>query len=288
MSFFRGALSALVLVIGAFALWSVQVPQGTGSLGTPGHPCGPEAGPCRTPLGSYSARLPLGAKAGGPPVPAVMFLHGGGADGAAFVRDGPLARRVAARGWVLLAPDTAAGPGSWHLSTDPRRSSGRAEGRFLDAVIQDAGERLAVDPARVFLLGFSRGGMLVSELACLRPNLGRASASVAGGFLGSGPARCLGPVAFLHLHGETDLRVPFDGQEGPRPMLAVPDGAAKLAAASGCGGPRPEQPVSDRGLRQRWAECVPGARVEIVRLPGGHALTTRMIDLALDHFADHL
>ena len=61
---------------------------------------------------------------------------------------------------------------------------------------------------RVSVVGFSNGGMMAYRFACARPDLVD-TVGVLSGTLEV--PRCAGPIRALHLHGDRDTAVPFDG-----------------------------------------------------------------------------
>jgi polyhydroxybutyrate depolymerase len=90
---------------------------------------------------------------------------------------------------------------------------------FLKSVIEHACSRLAIDQQRIYMTGFSNGGMLVHKFAAEKGHLIAAAAplaAAAGG--GSGakspewtPPRPKTAVPVLIMHGTSDLSVPFEG-----------------------------------------------------------------------------
>lgn len=90
---------------------------------------------------------------------------------------------------------------------DPRR-----EDIFLREVLADAVARAGVEPDRVLLTGFSRGGSMVWDIACHAPGFARAYAPAADGFWLPMPEQCAGPSHMLHVHGFADPMVPLEGR----------------------------------------------------------------------------
>lgn len=92
---------------------------------------------------------------------------------------------------------------------------------FLDAVIDDAVARFGADPAKVYLTGFSNGGLMAQRYACERANK-IAGLAVVGRVLTRSLAdscRPDRPVPFMLIMGTADPRVPFRGgtqNMGPR------------------------------------------------------------------------
>jgi polyhydroxybutyrate depolymerase len=94
---------------------------------------------------------------------------------------------------------------------------------FLARVIEDACARLAVDPRRIYMTGFSNGGMMVHRFACERGDLLAAVAPLAA-TAGGRPdnltpewsiAEPIRPMPLLAIHGSADDYVPFGGGTSP-------------------------------------------------------------------------
>jgi polyhydroxybutyrate depolymerase len=94
---------------------------------------------------------------------------------------------------------------------------------FLSQVIEDACARLAVDRGRIYMTGFSNGGMMVHRFAAERGDLLAAAAPMAASAGGrpddqtpewSIPAP-VHPLALLVVHGLADGYVPYAGGTSP-------------------------------------------------------------------------
>lgn len=111
---------------------------------------------------------------------------------------------------------------------------------FFDTMLADLGERLCIDPARVFSTGHSFGGYMSNQIGCFRGGTVRAIGLVAGG--GPYVPPCVGNVAAWIAHGTLDAVVPYT--EGT-------DSHAYWSGANNCAGPGdavdPEPCVADDG-----------------------------------------
>jgi polyhydroxybutyrate depolymerase len=96
---------------------------------------------------------------------------------------------------------------------------------FLTKVIEDACVRLAVDRHRIYMTGFSNGGMMVHRFAAERGDLLAAIAPLAATAGGRPDNRTpewsipepICPMPLLAMHGLSDANVPFDGITSPAP-----------------------------------------------------------------------
>jgi polyhydroxybutyrate depolymerase len=95
---------------------------------------------------------------------------------------------------------------------------------FVALVVQDAARAVPVDPARVYLTGFSNGGMLVYRAIAERTELFAAAAPLAAAHGGRSSAAAplwvtpepRGPLPVLVMHGLADANVPFAGGVSPK------------------------------------------------------------------------
>ena len=227
----------------------------------------------------------------GAPVPGVVYLHGWGANAAATIARKPRRAAVLARGMALIVPQGVPRAGrtqrDWGVSD--RGTHPRDDIAFLSRVLADAARR-GVDPARILLAGFSRGGSMVWEAACRAPGLARAYAPVSGAFWEPMPEGCAGGVDLHHTHGWSDRVVPIEGRPVAGGRLVQGDlfgSLATLRRTLGCGSHRPARAVAADGLWRRSWVC-PGGRLVLALHPGGHGPPQGWLSRALDWFERRL
>ncbi len=122
---------------------------------------------------------------------------------------------------------------------------------FLADVVGDLRRRGA---GRVSVVGFSNGGMMAYRFACARPDLVD-TVGVLSGTLEV--PRCAGPIRALHLHGDRDTAVPFDGATFSERLSAYLRPVPEIAPAA------PGSTITVReleGYPHRWT--VPGDAVD--------------------------
>jgi phospholipase/carboxylesterase len=110
-------------------------------------------------------------------VPGLLLLHGRGADEADLMGlEGALDPRltiVSARAPFRLGPGFA-----WYGMSEvgkPDLDTLRASVRELDAFIDGLPAAYAIDPARLYLMGFSQGAVMSAAMALLKPEAVRAA-----------------------------------------------------------------------------------------------------------------
>lgn len=146
---------------------------------------------------------------GATPAPLVVALHGLGGTGQEIGDDLQLTALSQERGFWLALPDGTAN-GNREQFWNPQDGRPPWDVAYLAAVIDDARARHAVDPKRVFVVGFSLGAFLAHRLACdLAPRIA-AIASIAGE-VPSDPAQCApaAPVSVVEIHGDRDKVIPY-------------------------------------------------------------------------------
>jgi polyhydroxybutyrate depolymerase len=254
--------------------------------------CVEQPGPCKIELGEYHILLPEGTTG---KIPAVMFLHGHGGDGAGVYNNAGMTKAILSRGYALIAPSgrdrDGNNGGSW--SFHPERPERRDETAFLRSVLDDAAARYGIDRDRVLLSGFSIGGSMVSYAACEDPGLAAAYAPVSGSFWRPHPTECSGTVRLLHTHGWTDTTVPLEGRflggnGGTTGQIAQGDVFHAMEiwrATNGCTEMRADA-FSTEGTfwHRRWDRCTPGSALEFVLFPGAHGVPKGWAEMALDWF----
>ncbi|MGC1427127.1 MAG: alpha/beta fold hydrolase [Albidovulum sp.] len=253
--------------------------------------CEDKTGPCRITNGEYHIKRPEGVSGA---VPAVVFLHGYGGNGAGVYNNTGMVNAILDRGYALIAPTGRDRDGSegrrW--SFHPDWPEVRDESVFVRAVLDDAVDKHGIARDRVLLSGFSVGGSMVSYAACEDPGLAAAYAPISGNFWRPHPTACAGPVRLLHTHGWTDTTVPLEGRYlgggagTNRPAQGDVWHAMEIwRETNGCTEMRADSfKMEGNFWHRRWDRCLPGSALEFVLFPGGHQIPKGWADTALDWF----
>jgi polyhydroxybutyrate depolymerase len=224
---------------------------------------------------SYLAVSPRGIPASDR-LPVVMVLHGLGVDAASMSRVADWRSAVERDRFHAVFPQGLGD--SWNMGPCcPPANLARVDDLgFLDRVVQDLRDRADVQPERMFLTGFSNGGIMTYAYACARPSVFAAIAPMAG----SNITGCFPPesVSMLHQHSDPDGVVPYDGAPTIGRLLSaadfpdVPGSVGTWATRTGCEASAVSTVDDDGVERFRWPGCPDGLRVELVRIPGrGHS-----------------
>jgi poly(3-hydroxybutyrate) depolymerase len=106
---------------------------------------------------------------------------------------------------------------------------------FIQKLITDLEDRYCIDPSRVFIAGFSMGGMFTNSVACAHPDWFRGFAPVEG----LGPGTCANadakPAVIVH-QGTADTLVTPDQGEATRDFWSKQNGCNQMttSAFTGC------------------------------------------------------
>ena len=148
--------------------------------------------------------------------------------------------------------------------------------RFLVDVVHTIALSQHVDLHRVYVTGFSNGGMMALKLACDRPDIFAAAASVSGTL--EAPCTTNAPAATLYIHGLDDTTVPFKGSRYAAALEAsltpVPQALAMFAKADRCA--HAHRTETALGFHTAYDNCVQGRSIELLALnkAGHHWPTT--------------
>jgi polyhydroxybutyrate depolymerase len=207
------------------------------------------------------------------PAPLLLLLHPYGQPAAEFPGWIGLQDLALSRGFLLAAPEGLTdknGRPFWNATDACCDFYGRGvdDVAYLAAVIKDARARYAVDPARIYALGYSNGGFMAQRLACELPEVAAAVSLVGADRKAATPCPRKTPAAVLAVAGDKDEIVPYGGgplggrfpKRGEAPSAR--EGAAAWAARNGCKGAL--TPDAPRDL----ASDLPGAETEIEAYAG--------------------
>lgn len=244
---------------------------------------------------SYLVHIPPRYEAESP-TPVVLILHGARMNARMMVEFSGMHRTSDEAGFVAVYPN-GSGPGSLLLSFNAGglrgpAAAGRADDvKYVGALLDDLAQRVNVDAKRVYAAGMSNGGMMCYRLAAELSHRIAAIASVAG-TMAIEECQPKRPVPVLHIHGDQDSWIPFDGPnaklvQGTR-FKSVDETMAAWIKLNGC----PEKPVEEslpdrhddqtRVRRKVYGPGIDGAEVVLYIVEGGgHTWPGKKSPLAL-------
>ena len=162
----------------------------------------------------YILQVPPGLASRGP-VPLFVALHGGGGTGGGAAKHYGFDALADREGLIAVYPDAV--DRQWN---DARTGSGsRAEREniedvgFIAALIGKIAREYPVAGDRIYVTGFSNGGMMAQRLACEMPDRFAAVAAIVSSMPDGLGARCRPgrPVPSMFMNGTADPVVPFEG-----------------------------------------------------------------------------
>lgn len=228
---------------------------------------------------SYLIHVPPGYD-GGRPLPLIILLHGESGSAQAFEEQTGFSRLADREGFIAVYPNGLGVLGlarGWNAG----HCCGRAQSEGLDDValvselIDVLEAELAVDPDRVFVVGYDNGGMLAYRIGATLSDKVAAVAAVGAGMDArgtlAGPYFMLRrpelPVSLLAIHGTADGRLPYQGSERfvglDAPFLAT---GRYWAYLDGCTPAAERRTAGGRVVEHRYTGCARGTEIRLLSL----------------------
>ncbi len=225
-------------------------------------------------------------------LPLVVVLHGGGGNGEHVARTSQFAELADREGFVVAFPD---GTGrlrgkllTWNDGVLPVYAKDQKidDVGFLREVVRDVAKRAPIDPARIFAVGHSNGGMMCHRLAREAADL-FAGIAVVGGAMNFTAEDSRLPIGVCLVHGTDDEHVRYDGgrperalgRAGRREDASVQDAIDYYVARNGLLARPDRKENADSGVRIDTFDRVAGAGedddkltdtpVRVITLQGG-------------------
>lgn len=219
--------------------------------------------------------------------PMIVLLHGynanfGGGGHAGIIQDFylQLSARASLDGFVQLIPQGTvdANNAQFWNATDNCCDFGKTgvdDVGYLNGLLDEATTLMNIDPKRIYMVGHSNGAYMAYRMACEAPERFAGLMALAGT-----ATLCDGaePVSVLHVHGELDDSVAFEGATDGS-YVGAQASVDHWAARNGCGSEAKEQGEIDidtgldgaETLVTAFDECPEGVGVELWRIrDGGH------------------
>jgi len=205
------------------------------------------------------------------PSPLVLMLHGVGNSADSMVEATQFDRTADTAEFIVAYPDGVNATWNAGYCCLLGASTGPDDVAFLTRLIDDVQANHNVDPARVFAVGVSAGGMMAYRLGCELSGRIAGVGAVAGAMTleDCHPAR---PVSVIEIHGTADQLVPYEGGAtaggATRPSPPTRTVAERWAELNRC--PAPPATESDGPVTTAtWSGCAEGTAVKLVTIDGG-------------------
>lgn len=136
---------------------------------------------------------------------------------------------------------------------------------FLKAIINEMSNKYGIDKKRVYVSGFSMGGMMSYHVANKMGDMIAAIAPVSGGGNPSSPKR---PMPIIHTHGTTDDVVNYNGGVGNVKNWVKQE---KCSSNSKVIKPYPASKPGSAAYLEIWSGCEGGSEIRLLSITGkGH------------------
>ena len=151
------------------------------------------------------------------PIPIVFNLHGGASTAIGYLNSIGNMRPIAdTANFIIIYPQAttdSSGNPTWHLGGENSKSTSVDDVGFVSHIIDEVSSIYSVDLERVYVTGFSNGGYLAYEIACLLSNKIAGIGSVAGHMFIDTYNYCdpSHPTPVINIHGTEDF---YDGIAG--------------------------------------------------------------------------
>jgi polyhydroxybutyrate depolymerase len=207
------------------------------------------------------------------PAPVVFGFHGNGSSAAAFEEYSGFSSLADQAGFIAVYPQGSGEIPTWEING----VTNNLDVIFLRDLIAKLESECAVDPARLYATGHSRGGGMANRLACDLSDRIAAIGPVSGAYPPEGDCFPARPVAVIAFHGDSDPVIPYNGigdQKLPPAAyfaigIPIPQWASAWASRNGCSA-EPASILDEAYLTGRaWSGCRDGADVVLYTIPGG-------------------
>jgi polyhydroxybutyrate depolymerase len=187
------------------------------------------------------------------PTPLLLVLHGGGQEVSDMMAVTELSTKADEVGFIVVYPQASL------LRWDPRpEAEGGIDVVFIRILLVFLRRHLNIDPARIYVSGFSNGASMAHRLACDLADTIATIAPVAGFYPQEQDCEPSRPVPVVAFHGTGDTYVSYQSEEHD-----VPRWAAEWAARNGCD-PTPVPGLQQGDVRaETWENCQGGATVTV-------------------------
>lgn len=219
--------------------------------------------------------LPTGFDQTTESLPVVFILHGLGDNAANMAGVGTNNIADTARFIAIYPQGTVNGWGSTGWNNGTLLATTSDDLGLMNALMNNMIDNYNADPTRIYVTGFSMGGIMSYHLACALNHRIAAIASMSGTMSTSDISNC-NPVyktPVMHLHGTADGTVPYDS--GALPSLSlVPETMDFWVGQHSCSNVADSTQIPNSAAdgittdRFVWTGCTPNEGLELWRMNG--------------------
>jgi polyhydroxybutyrate depolymerase len=228
---------------------------------------------------SWRAMAPAVPPAPGGLAPLILVFHGASGSGPVFQAYVQVEATAGPLGIYVVYPTAAATDWNGGYEGGEAAQAGVDDRQFIRSLTAHLVETLPIDPARIYLVGFSSGGLFAHYMGATDFDHRLAGiASVSAGMAVETPhqRRRSRRLPVLMVNGTTDGHVPWTRDPADPFYVYTPLETADFwAGFNGCREEPTEEVLPDAGLPLlqvrilRWAGCAPTAPVVLYAIEGG-------------------
>jgi polyhydroxybutyrate depolymerase len=229
---------------------------------------------------SYGLHVPASYD-GSIAVPLVIMLHGNGANSGSFASLTGIMSSSDSTGFLAVYPDAYGVPPGWNPGFIT--GNGANDVAFISELIDHFLVNFNVDTKRVYVIGYSEGGMMAHQLASSIPEK-IAGIGVVGGTIGYQKSAeekvalqgSLAPVSVMIIHGAQDTEIPYKvtnrllkGKEG---YLPASDSVEYWVKQNQCDPNGDLKVTKNENVRTSTFSCINGTVVKSISIwNNGHS-----------------
>src|SRR5690554_6778965 len=143
--------------------------------------------------------------------------------------------------------------------------SGTRDTDFILAIIDAMADQYGIDRNRVYLSGFSMGGMMTYHAATIIADQIAAFAPVSGYLMGGPNTNSSRPIPIIHTHGTSDDVVPYSRVQNTMSAWVSRNGCNSTPQVTQ---PYPSNKPGSNATRTSWGGCSGNVEVVLITLEG--------------------
>lgn len=210
------------------------------------------------------------------PAPLLLAFHGSNGTGGGFLEGTRLDRATDPLGFITVYPTSAVGNWAEGCGCNNADRLGIDDLGFTQALIDTVSAQYTIDPDRIYVVGFSQGGLYAQRVACEMSDQVAAVAVVAAAMSLPLAQTCepVEPVSMLMLHGTEDTVLPYQGtSQGTLSLLSAPATFQTWIGHNDCSGAlrtTTERFNEDLALKHEYHRlCEADTQVHLYTIEGG-------------------